>query len=105
VIRRARTIRSAVLTRLGPAWSTLTLLLVTPRIAEACATCISSPFGDRTYSWPYLMLIVLPLAVAGVIGGVMMRVTGARFSDLRPWLSRIFHPDDERPGAREEERT
>ncbi|MBM3217550.1 MAG: hypothetical protein FJZ38_02520 [Candidatus Rokubacteria bacterium] len=42
----------------------------------ACATCIASPFGDRTYNWPYLMLILLPFVVAAVIGGVLAHVNG-----------------------------
>jgi hypothetical protein len=79
-------------------------LLLLPAAAEACASCISSPFGDRTYNWPYLVLILLPFALLAVIGGVMMRVTGASFSDLRPWLARIFHPADH-PEARQEETT
>ena len=67
-------------------------MLVVPAAAEACASCISSPFGDQSYNWPYLVLILVPFAAAAVIGGVMMRVTGARFSDLRPWLTRVLHP-------------
>jgi hypothetical protein len=46
--------------------------IVTPRAALACATCISSPFGDQTYNWPYLGLILLPfgliVAIAGILG-------------------------------------
>ena len=67
-------------------------MLVVPAAAEACASCISSPFGDQSYNWPYLVLILVPFVAAAVIGGVMMRVTGARFSDLRPWLARVLHP-------------
>ena len=67
-------------------------LLGLPTAVEACASCISSPFGDQTYNWPYLVLILVPFAAGAVIGGVMMRVTGARFSDLRPWLARILRP-------------
>jgi len=43
-----------------------------PRAALACATCISSPFGDQSYNWPYLGLILLPfgliVAIAGILG-------------------------------------
>ena len=46
--------------------------MLTPRVALACATCISSPFGDQTYNWPYLGLILLPfgliVAIAGILG-------------------------------------
>ena len=48
------------------------VLVLTPRSALACATCIASPFGDQTYTWPYLGLILLPfgliLAIAGILG-------------------------------------
>ena len=75
-------------------------MMLLPAAAEACATCIASPFGDRTYNWPYLVLILVPFALAAVIGGVMVRVTGARVSDLRRWVARRFHP-----AARQEETT
>jgi hypothetical protein len=46
--------------------------VATPRAALACATCISSPFGDQSYNWPYLGLILLPfgliVAIAGILG-------------------------------------
>ena len=79
-------------------------MLAVPAAADACASCIASPFGDQTYNWPYLVLILVPFAAAAVIGGVMMRVTGARFSDLRPWLTRIVRPA-EHPEASREEKT
>ena len=79
-------------------------MLAAPAAADACASCIASPFGDQTYNWPYLVLILVPFAAGAVIGGVMMRVTGARFSDLRPWLTRILYPA-EQPAARQEEKT
>ena len=47
-------------------------LILTPRSASACATCISSPFGDQSYTWPYLGLILLPfgliVALVGIFG-------------------------------------
>lgn len=36
-----------------------------------CATCISSAFGDRTFNWAYLGLLVLPFVVTAVIAGVL----------------------------------
>jgi hypothetical protein len=75
-------------------------LLFVPALAEACATCIGSPFGDRTYNWPYLLLILLPFALLTVIGGVMARVSGVSVSTLRRRLARLFHP-----GAQQEETT
>ena len=71
-----------------------------PAAAEACATCIASPFGDRTYNWPYLVLILVPFAAAAVIGGVMIRVSGVRVGTLFRRFVRLFHP-----AARQEETT
>ena len=73
------------------ALAALTTVLL-PVAAEACATCIASPFGDRTYNWPYLFLILLPFAVAAVIGAVLARVSGVSASTLRRRLARLVHP-------------
>jgi len=47
-------------------------LILTPRWASACATCISSAFGDQSSTWPYLGLILLPfgliVAIVGILG-------------------------------------
>jgi uncharacterized integral membrane protein len=75
-------------------------LVCLPAVAEACASCIGSPFGDRTYNWPYLLLILVPFVLLTVIGGVMARVSGVRVSTLRRRLARLFHP-----AARQEETT
>jgi hypothetical protein len=75
-------------------------LLCVPALAEACASCISSAFGDRTYNWPYLVLILVPFVLLTVIGGVMARVSGVRLSSVRAWLTQRFHP-----AARQEETT
>ena len=66
----------------------------------ACATCIASPFGDRTYNWPYIFLILLPFVVAAVVGGVLAYASGFSLSTLRDRVARRFHP-----AARQEETT
>ena len=71
----------------------LALVSLLPAMVEACASCISSAYGDRTYNWPYLVLILVPFAVAVVIGVVLVRVTGVGVSDFRRWFRQIFHPD------------
>ena len=63
-----------------------------PAVADACATCIASPFGDRTYNWPYLGLILLPFVVAAVVGGVLARASGVTLATLRRRIGRLFHP-------------
>lgn len=76
-------------------------LLLLPAAAEACASCIASAYGDRTYNWPYVFLILLPFAVGAVIGGVLLRASGGlHVADVRRYLARLFHP-----AARQEETT
>ena len=58
-----------------PALAGLALVL-TPCSAQACATCISSPFGDQTYTWPYLGLILLPFGLIFTIAGILGYLAG-----------------------------
>ena len=53
-------------------------LILTPRPTSACATCIASPFGDQTYSWPYLGLILLPFGLIAAIVGILGYHAGYR---------------------------
>ena len=62
------------------------VLVLLPAVAEACATCVGTPYGDRTYNWPYLFLIALPFVVATVIGGVIAHVNGVSLTSL--WTRR-----------------
>lgn len=55
-------------------------VLAWPGIAAACASCISSPFGDRSYNLAYLGLILTPFAVGLAIGAVL---TGAWWQSRR----------------------
>jgi hypothetical protein len=43
---------------------------VRPGLAEACASCISSPYGDRTFNWAFAILLSMPFIVGTAIGGV-----------------------------------
>jgi hypothetical protein len=47
-------------------------LLSTPHPLLACATCIASPFGDRTYNWAYLGLLALPFALVAAVVGIFV---------------------------------
>ena len=42
-----------------------------PAAAEACATCIASAYGDRTFNWAFLGLLLVPFLVAAGIGTVL----------------------------------
>jgi hypothetical protein len=49
-----------------------------PQIAAACATCVSSAYGDRTFNWAYGGLLIAPFLVAVVVGGVLSWNAGYR---------------------------
>jgi hypothetical protein len=49
----------------------LAVSVLMPTPALACATCISTPFGDQTYNWPYLGLILLPFGLIAAIAGIL----------------------------------
>jgi hypothetical protein len=46
-------------------------IIGSPLEALACATCVSSAFGDRTFNWAFLGLMAAPFVVAGVVGGII----------------------------------
>ena len=74
--------------------------VLAPAAAEACASCIASPFGDQSYTWPYLALIILPFLLATVIGTVLARAAGVTMRGLSRRITAWFHPS-----ARQEETT
>jgi len=51
---------------------------LTPGIAAACAACVSSAYGDRTFNWAYGGLLIAPFVVALVVGGVLSWNAGYR---------------------------
>ncbi len=66
----------AVLAAAGVAW---------PRAAAACSWCVASAFGDRSFNWPYLSLIVVPFVVGAAIAVTLARSAGV---DARALLGR-----------------
>lgn len=66
-----------------------------PQAAVACATCVSSAFGDRTYNWAYLGLIVMPFALTAVVGGIVAVRMGWRpRTTIKGWFGpRSVFPD------------
>lgn len=47
------------------------LLVLAPGAAWACATCVASAYGDRTFNWAFLGLILMPFVVGVGIAGVL----------------------------------
>jgi hypothetical protein len=41
-----------------------------PSAAAACATCVASAYGDRTFNWAFIGLILMPFGVGFGIAGV-----------------------------------
>jgi hypothetical protein len=70
-------------------------LILTPRSASACATCIASPFGDQTYTWPYLGLILLPFGLIVAIVGVFAYHAGLRPRTVVRRLAGYFGAKDD----------
>ncbi|MBI4638230.1 MAG: hypothetical protein HY727_17980 [Candidatus Rokubacteria bacterium] len=42
-----------------------------PTLAAACATCIASAYGDRTFNWAYVLLLAMPFVLTLAMGGVL----------------------------------
>jgi hypothetical protein len=55
----------------------LTLVLL-PTMVEACAVCLDSAYGDRSFNWAFALFMVTPLAVACGLAGVLARQLGVR---------------------------
>jgi hypothetical protein len=71
------------------------ILILIPRAALACATCITSPFGDRTYAWPYYGLLLLPFGLMAAVGGILAYHAGYRPRIVRRWAAARFAAKDE----------
>jgi hypothetical protein len=81
--------RAQALARLSGLLMAAALALLLPGAAEACAVCGSGPPlpGHRVpheFFWGTLFLMVMPLAVAGSIGGWLLYVHW-RAGRLRAW--------------------
>jgi hypothetical protein len=55
-----------------------------PAVAAACPGCLSTAFGDRSFIWPYLFLISLPLLVCAIILGVIVWYRRGSIHDPSP---------------------
>jgi hypothetical protein len=54
---------------------TVTLL---PEVAAACASCVTSAYGDQSFNWGYFGLLLLPFVLTATIGGVIAWSAGVR---------------------------
>ena len=61
------------------------LVLLVPRAAWACATCVASAYGDRTFNWAFLGLILMPFLVGlGIAGVFVARHHALRSHSINP---------------------
>lgn len=64
--------------RLARALPVVLGVLLVPAAALACPTCVSSAFGDRTYNWAYVGLLVMPFVLTAVVGAILAWSAGVR---------------------------
>jgi hypothetical protein len=68
------------------------IALLIPSAAAACASCAASAYGDRTFNWAFIGLILMPFVVGIGIAGVF----AARYYS-HPSLGRVPAPDQVAP--------
>jgi hypothetical protein len=71
-----------------------------PGVAAACATCVSSAYGDRTFNWAYGGLLLAPFVVAVVVAAVLGWSAGYRLRWRRSTTGSLRDPipaNEERP--------
>jgi hypothetical protein len=85
------------MSRRAPALLLSAVAVAAPRVAAACPNCVSSGFGDRSYSLAYLGLILMPFVIAVVIVTVLAWQAGWRWRDitqrLSAWAARRHRPE------------
>lgn len=60
-----------------PIIAALTLALL-PTMVEACAVCLDSAYGDRTFNRAFALFMLTPFAVVAALAGVLARQFGVR---------------------------
>ena len=70
--------------------ASIVALALVPGRAAACAVCLGSAFGDRSYTWPYLGLILMPFLVAGGIVAALAWQLGWRPRDAAARVSALL---------------
>ena len=56
-------------------------LAVLPTAVEACATCLDSAYGNRSFNVAFVLFMLTPFAVAAALAGVLARLLGRRRAD------------------------
>lgn len=86
----------------GALLAAVTVLVPTP--AAACAVCVTSAYGDRSFNWAFAVLMLLPFAVAAGICVALLVLAGSFGGSLpdllERWRRRAQRPKPERQVAR-----
>jgi hypothetical protein len=84
-------------------WLAIVAALV-PTPAAACAMCLTSAYGDRSFTWAFAALMLMPFAVAAGFCVVLLVLVGGFGSSLpdllERWRRRVRRPKPERQVAR-----
>jgi hypothetical protein len=72
-----------------------------PRAALACAACLSSAYGDRSFNWAYGALMAAPFLTTVAIGAVLAWKAGYRLQ----WRASLRAPTVIAPIRANEERS
>lgn len=68
-------------------------LTLAPAVALACPGCLSSAYGDRTFNWAFIGLLIMPFLLAAAIGGVLAYAY-FRSRSRRARLSGDYQPEE-----------
>jgi hypothetical protein len=82
------------------AGSLATVAALIPAPAAACAMCLTSASGDRTFTWAFVALMLMPFAVAAGSGVVLLVLAGGLPDLLERWRRWTRRPKAERRVAR-----
>ncbi|MBI3636154.1 MAG: hypothetical protein HY216_08060 [Candidatus Rokubacteria bacterium] len=52
------------------------VVALVPTPAAACAACLTSAYGDRSFNWAFAALMLMPFAVAAGFGVVLLILAG-----------------------------
>jgi len=74
-----------------------------PTPAAACAMCLTSAYGDRSFNWAFAVLMLMPFAVAAGFCVVLLVLAGGFGGSLpnllERWRRRARRPKAERQVA------
>jgi hypothetical protein len=81
-----------------------TVAALVPTPAAACAVCLTSAYGDRSFNWAFAVLMLMPFVVAAGFCVVLLVLAGSFGGSLpdllERWRRRARRPKPERQVGR-----